>query len=100
MSSRRTFGIKLSADLKKYGFKLYSEIDEHYIYDKRVIVQVDSLLRLQRDNFDLIIIDECESLARYITSSHFTKSNKASTIVSNLEYRISEGEKSFTNFDM
>ena len=92
LSSRRTFGIKLSADLKNYGFKLYSEIDEHYIYDKRVIVQVDSLLRLQRDNFDLIIIDECESLARYITSSHFTKSNKASTIVSNLEYRISDAK--------
>jgi hypothetical protein len=93
ISSRRTFGIKLSADLKKYGFRLYSEIDEHYIYDKRVIVQIDSLLRLERDNFDLIIIDECESLARYLTSSHFTKNNKASTIVSNLEYRISEAGK-------
>ena len=88
ISSRRTFGIKLSADLKKYGFRLYSDIDEYYIYDKRVIVQVDSLLRLQRDNYDLIIIDECESLARYITSTHFTKNIKASTIVSNLEFRI------------
>ena len=93
ISSRRTFGIKLSADLKKYGFRLYSEIDEHYIYDKRVIVQIDSLLRLERDDFDLIIIDECESLARYLTSSHFTKNNKASTIVSNLEYRVAEAKK-------
>ena len=93
ISSRRTFGIKLSADLKKYGFRLYSEIDEHYIYDKRVIVQIDSLLRLERDDFDLIIIDECESLARYLTSSHFTKNHKASTIVSNLEYRVAEAKK-------
>jgi len=92
VSSRRTFGIKLSADLKKYGFRLYSEIDEHYIYDKRVICQIDSLLRLQRDKFDLIIIDECESLARYLTSNHFTKSNKATTIVSNLEFRISDAD--------
>ena len=92
ISSRRTFGIKLSADLKKYGFKLYSEVDEHYIYDKRVIVQIDSLLRLQIDKFDLIIIDECESLARYVTSSHFTKNNKASSIVSNLEYRITDAK--------
>jgi hypothetical protein len=90
ISSRRTFGIKLSADLKKYGFRLYSEIDEHYIYDKRVICQIDSLLRLQKNKFDLIIIDECESLARYLTSNHFTKSNKANTIVSNLEFRISD----------
>ena len=93
ISSRRTFGIKLSADLKKYGFRLYSEIDEHYIYDKRVIIQIDSLLRLERDDFDLIIIDECESLARYLTSCHFTKNHKASTIVSNLEYRVSEAKK-------
>lgn len=90
ISSRRTFGIKLSADLKKYNFRLYSEINEHYIYDKRVIVQIDSLLRLERDKFDLIIIDECESLARYMTSSHFVKNNKASTIVANLEYRIAD----------
>lgn len=90
ISSRRTFGIKLSADLKKYGFKLYSDISEHYIYDKRVIVQIDSLLRVDYDKFDLVIIDECESLARYCTSSHFTKNVKASTIVSNLEFRIND----------
>ena len=35
---------------------------------------------------------ECESLARYVTSSHFTKNNKASSIVSNLEYRITDGK--------
>ena len=92
ISSRRTFGIKLSADLKKYGFQLYSEIDEHFIYDKKIIVQIDSLLRLQRDNFDLIIIDECESLARYCTSTHFTKNPKSNLIVSNLEFRISDAK--------
>lgn len=90
ISSRRTFGIKLSSDLKKYGFKLYSEIEEQYIYNERVIVQIDSLLRLQKDRYDMIVIDECESLARYISSSHFTKNPKASTIVSNLEFRISD----------
>jgi len=92
LSSRRTFGIKLSADLEKYGFKLYSEINEHYIYNKRIICQIDSLLRLQRDKFDLVIVDECESLARYITGNHFTKSNKANTIVSNLEFRFSDAD--------
>ena len=48
---------------------------------------------MERDDFDLIIIDECESLARYLTSSHFTKNHKASTIVSNLEYRVAEAKK-------
>ena len=93
VSSRRTFGIKLLADLKKYDFKLYSDIEDQYIYDKRVIIQIDSLLRLQLDIFDLIIIDECESLARYITSNHFTKNLKSSTIVSNLEFRIFDSKK-------
>ena len=93
ISSRRTFGIKLLSDLKKYGFKLYSEIEDTYIYDKKIIIQIDSLLRLQIEKFDLIIIDECESLARYLTSSHFTKNIKSSTIVSNLEYRIYKSNK-------
>lgn len=90
ISSRRTFGIKLSADLKKYGFRLYSEIEEQYIYDKRVICQIDSLYRLQRDKFDLVIIDECESVARYLTSTHFTKSSKANQIISDLEFKIAD----------
>jgi hypothetical protein len=88
ISSRRSFGLKLSGDLTKYGFRLYSEIKEHYISDKRVICQVDSLMRLDRDDFDIVIIDECESLARYLTSSHFTKNEKASSIIEHLEMRI------------
>ena len=48
------------------------------------------ILYIDRDKFDLVIIDECESLARYCTSSHFTKNMKASTIVSNLEFRIND----------
>lgn len=90
ISSRRTFGIKLSADLKKYGFRLYSEIEDTYIYDKKIICQVDSLYRLQRDKFDLVIVDECESAARYLTSSHFTKSSKANQIINDLEFKISD----------
>ena len=90
ISSRRTFGIKLSADLKKYGFRLYSEIEEQYIYDKRIICQIDSLYRLQRDKYDLVIIDECESVARYLTSTHFTKSTKANQIISDLEFKIAD----------
>jgi len=93
VSSRRTFGIKLVADLKKYGFKLYSDIEDQYIYNKRIIVQIDSLLRLQLDKYELIIIDECESLARYITSNHFTKNFKSSTIVNNLEFRVNDADR-------
>ena len=71
ISSRRSFGLKLSGDLTKYGFRLYSEIKEHYISDKRIICQIDSLMRLERDDYDIVIVDECESLARYLTSSFY-----------------------------
>jgi hypothetical protein len=93
ISSRRTFGIKLLGDIKKYGFKLYSDCKEYYIDHERMICQLDSILRLTAEKFKYVIIDECESLMRYITSSHFTKNNKASLIVSNLETKIAEAEK-------
>jgi len=93
ISSRRTFGIKLLSDLEKYGFKLYSNIEEQFISVKRVIIQINSLQRLCNIDYDLIIVDECESLARYITSSHFMKSNNSSIITSDLEYRIQNSKK-------
>jgi Ca2+-binding EF-hand superfamily protein len=93
ISSRRTFGIKLLGDIKKFGFKLYSECKEYYIDHNRMICQLDSILRLTSDKFKYVIIDECESLMRYITSTHFTKNIKANLIVSNLESKIAEAEK-------
>ena len=95
VSSRRTFGIKLLNDLKIHDFKLYSEITDQYITAKRVICQIDSLTRLDRDKYDYVIIDECESLARYLTSNHFTRNNKAAIIVSNLEMRIDDADHAY-----
>ena len=92
ISSRRTFGIKLLSDLSKYGFKLYSDIEEHYINENRVIVQLDSLMRVSKNEYDLIIVDECESLARYMTGKHFNKNSNSSLIICDLEYRIGKAK--------
>ena len=92
VSSRRTFGVKLLGDLKEFGFKLYSDIPDSDIYAKRIICQIDSLGRLCRDSYDYIIIDECESLARYTTSSHFTKNPKSNIIISHLSMRVSDAK--------
>ena len=81
ISSRRTFGAKLLGDMSKYGFKLYSDFEEQYITHNRIICQIDSLLRLDLDKYHIIIVDECESLARYMTSQHFTKNNKATMVI-------------------
>lgn len=93
ISSRVTFGFKLLGDLYKYGFKLYSKIKDRYIYEKRVICQIDSLNRIKTDMFDIIIVDEAESLARYMSSSHFTKKSDASIIVSNFMFKLHEAKK-------
>ena len=93
ISSRRTFGAKLLGDLEQFGFVLYSNIKGTDIDNGKVICQVDSLTRLTVDRFDYVIVDECESTARYITSRHFTKNSKASVIVSTLEQRISEANQ-------
>lgn len=92
ISSRRTFGIKLLGDLQQYGFVLYSDIVGD-INSKKVICQIDSLSRINTDRFDYVIVDECESVARYISSTHFTKNPKANNIVGNLVNRIEEAKQ-------
>jgi len=92
VSSRRTFGIKLLGDLKDKKFKLYSNVKEHYITNPRIICQVDSLMRLDRIKYDIVVIDEAESLARYLTSSHFTKNPHSSLTVSTLKMRVKEAD--------
>jgi hypothetical protein len=95
ISSRITFGFKLLGDLSNYGFKLYSQIAEHHITSNRIICQLDSLMRLSKTSYDIIIVDECESLARYMTSSHFINNNKASLIIENLQLLIQEAKQVF-----
>ena len=94
ISSRVTFGYKLLGDLKKYGFELYSQIKDTNIQSKKIICQIDSLLRLDNE-YDIVIVDECETLARYMTSSHFTKNPKANLIISSFESYITEAKKIF-----
>ena len=92
VSSRRTFGAKLLGDLKEYGFVLYSDIKGD-IREKKLICQVDSLKRIDFDRYDYVIVDECESCARYITSTHFTKNPEASYLVDKLEFYIAQGKQ-------
>ena len=93
ISSRISFGIKLLGDLTEYGFDLYSQVKDQQINSKRIICQFDSLLRLDRNKYDLIIVDECESLGRYITGGHLAKNPKASLIEAMFESRVSDANQ-------
>ncbi len=73
ISSRRTFGSKLYGDLSSFGFQLYSKTTESQIKATKLICQLDSFSRLDAYiEYDIVIIDECESLLRYLTSKHIT----------------------------
>lgn len=64
-----SYRITLSQDLyggfKDLGFKLYDE----NIGAKKIICQVDSLYKLPSSNFDLVIIDESESVFNHLNAS-------------------------------
>jgi hypothetical protein len=70
MSARMTFSSSLLNEFS--DFTLYNTIDEHIINASRfprVIVQVESLHRLsERDDVDLLILDEVESILEQFNS--------------------------------
>ena len=72
ISSRRTFGIKLLSDLKKYGFELYSDIEEQYIQLIKLLFRLIHY-KITNTDYEYLIIDEIESLVRYMTSSFYEK---------------------------
>ena len=92
LSSRRTFGNKLLSDLDQFGFKLYSDIKSKNIFESRIICQIDSLHRIKFDKYDYVVVDECESLARYLTSSHFTKNNNAKLSINILQIYVQQAD--------
>lgn len=68
---RQTFAVETYKKLRGEGFVLYSDIDGK-IMDDRIIIQVESLHRLEiggkESQFDLLILDEAESILDQIDS--------------------------------
>ncbi len=58
-----TYRIALTNEISSNlpDFQNYLEA-EYYIYDNKVICQIDSLTRIQLQNIDLVVLDEVESL--------------------------------------
>lgn len=52
---------------EKYNFKHYQEL-EGDLNEKRLIIQIDSILRIDFNNFDLVVLDEIEGLLNHISS--------------------------------
>lgn len=78
LSFRRTFTEEFYSKYKDLGFVIYTDI-EGIITDSRVIIQVESLHRLNitADPIDLLILDESESIIEQIDSGLFTNFTKS-----------------------
>jgi hypothetical protein len=79
VTSKRTLAAKLLEDLEMYGFRHYEQIDwKNTPRVTRLICQVDSLHKVKIVNYDAVILDECESLSRYMCEEHFAKGLRSS----------------------
>ena len=67
-----------------YDFKLYNKLKKKDYYNtERIIIQLESLWKVNKTEFDLIIIDEVESVLKQLTSK-ITNKNIVETLIASL----------------
>lgn len=84
ISCRQSLAVSFSGRFRRLGFKCYQDPTCDLLHDDRVIVQLDSIVRLRKEDgsyvmdYDLIILDEAESLLHYLQSKTLKKRRKES----------------------
>ena len=71
-SCKRAFASSMSKDFEEYGFKNYMDINGDFTKYDRIICSVESIQKC-RNFYDLVIIDESESIADNLTGKMFIK---------------------------
>lgn len=75
LSNKRAFACSMSWDFVDYGFKNYIELDKKSIAKvARVVCSIESI-KYCRDKYDLVIIDESESIADNMSGEMLLKNN-------------------------
>lgn len=69
LSSRILFGYNIQGEFKDYGFKLYKESSGD-LKDNRLICSIESVSRITKKSYDLVVADEWVSLLAIFSSSH------------------------------
>lgn len=95
ITSKKTFATKLKSELDIYGFSAYFDIPEKMITSDKIICQIDSLSRITRNSFDYIILDEIETLCRYVTSTFFNRLSYAQLIIDFFKILLQNSKKLF-----
>ncbi len=83
---RVTLSQKYLTETKKFGFINYIDVKKKQIQDERVIIQLDSLHRLAWDlqHWDVIIIDEIDSVLGHFNSPLMKNKNMNADILKQL----------------
>lgn len=72
ISTRQTYSLNINERLKSYGFVNYLDDKENWIYKPKVIVQLESLTKLEKAykirSYDLVVLDEIESILYHFDS--------------------------------
>ena len=74
ISFRRSLAGKQYHELQPLGFVKYDEVNTPYYYQKRLIVQIDSLHKV-RGKYDLLVLDEVEYVLQHLVE--FVKEKRA-----------------------
>jgi hypothetical protein len=81
LSCKRAFASAMAGDFEEYGFVNYMDIPASMIEEQsRIICSIESI-RWCRDRYDLVIIDESESIADNLTGEMIRKNNPMSNIL-------------------
>lgn len=80
ISTRQTYSFNVMERIKKYGFINYLDDKKDFMYNNKIIVQLESLHLLEKMNnikmYDLIILDEIESILYQFNSSTIYEYNE------------------------
>ena len=105
VTSRITLTENIIGKFKKYNFVSYLDIDGSMFNHDKIICQVDSLDRIMTNDktklkaYDLIIIDESESVMNHFASPHLEKKQKTARSTFDILEQVSRTAKKILCLD-
>jgi hypothetical protein len=75
VSQRKTFTNFICSEFKNLQIKNYLDIKDNNYTHKALCIQVESLHKIDASKYDIIIIDECETVLNQFSSTTMTKTN-------------------------
>jgi hypothetical protein len=96
VSPRKSYGDSIWNRLNKQGFNFeHYEKTEDISRCKNVVIQLESIHKIRYDDFDLMIMDECESILNQFKSTTFKNSVNRTRNIEKYNYLMKTSKKVF-----